>query len=675
MDKVQARKEIENLSREIEDHNYHYYVLDQPTVSDKEYDDFLKRLIKLEEQFPDLKGNNSPSQRVGSKLPSGAKTVAHKVKMLSLDNTYSADELREWYGRVIKGLPNQRVEFVTELKIDGVSAALTYKEGEFILGATRGDGVTGEDVTVNLRTIRSIPLKLKSEGASKVPDILEVRGEVYMNTKDFEALNHQRKKDGEELFANPRNATSGSVKLLDARVTAQRHLSFFVHSYGILEGREECQTQWEFLQRIKKWGFYVNAYSQLCKSFDEVVESCQKFQEKRGSIPYEIDGVVIKVNSLKQQDELGATLKSPRWAVAYKFPAHQATTTVKKITVQVGRTGVLTPVALLEPVPCAGVIISRATLHNFDEVKRLGVKEGDRVLLERAGDVIPKIVKVVASSKTSKQKSFEVPKKCPQCDGLIIKDNEKDVAYRCSNPLCLGQLERGLVHFASRGAMDIEGLGEAVVQQLIDKELVKDFADIYFLKKADLLRLEFFADKKADNLLLAIERSKSQPLSRLLFGFGIQNVGEKAALNLAQEFKTYARLSKTTLEDLKSIHEIGDVTAISVINFLKQSSSKRLIKELKKAGLKMVEPPSEGISDKLSGKKFVFTGELQAMARSKAAQKVRQLGADVSSDVSRNTDFVVVGESPGSKHKKALSLGVKILNEKQFEEMINEKSI
>ncbi len=670
MNKIQAEKKIRQLSEAIEQHNYRYYVLAEPKIADKEYDDLLKALIQLEEKCPELRDLNSPTQRVGTKVPSGTKTVQHRLKMYSLDNTYSVDELNEWYKRVLKGLPNQKIEFVVELKIDGVSAALTYRDGNFFVGATRGDGVTGEDVTHSLKTVRSIPLRLKKEKSRNIPSLLEVRGEIYMDREGFDLLNQQRKKRGEVVFANPRNATSGSVKLLDSRITAERKLNCFIHSFGLLEGTEAFETQWDFLSRLKSWGFCYNPHSRLCKTMDEVIAYCQEYQSKRDTLDYEVDGVVIKVNSLTQQEQLGSTLKSPRWAVAYKFPAHQATTFVKNIMVQVGRTGVLTPVAELEPVECNGVTISRTTLHNFDEVKRLGIKIGDRVLVERAGDVIPKVIKVVETSSKSGQKIFSVPKKCPQCGGSIVKGKTEDVAYRCNNPACSGQLEKGLMHFASRGAMDIEGLGESIVLQLFAQGLVQDVADIYFVKKEDFLKLELFAEKKAENLLASIEKSKKQSLSRFLFGLGIVNVGEKAAYTLAQRFQTLDNLMKAGKEDLEAIHEIGCVMADSVVSFFSGSSNRKFIEKFRKAGLNLKEAVLE-INHKLDGKKFVFTGEMQSMTRRQAQTFVKEQGGEVVSSVSKNTDFVVAGKSAGSKYTKAINLGITTLDEQQFREMIN----
>jgi DNA ligase (NAD+) len=469
------KESIDSLREKIRRHDYLYYVLDQPEISDKEYDDLLSSLKKLEDTHPDYITSDSPTVRVAGGILEGFKTVRHRQKMLSLDNTYSIDELRDWEGRVRKGLGGgQEIEFVVEHKMDGVSANITYESGKLSVGATRGDGETGEDVTPNIKTIRAIPLKLMGE---RIPGLIEVRGEVYMERKDFQLLNKEREIDGDVLFANPRNAASGSLKLLDTGTVAKRRLNFFAHSLGAYRG-VEIRSQWEYFEHLKSWGVRVNKNSKLCVNLDEVIEHCLYWQEKRDSLGYEIDGMVVKVNSFSQQKALGFTLKSPRWAVAYKFPARQATTKVINIAVQVGRTGVITPVAELEPVECAGVTIRHATLHNFDEIRRLNVKAGDRVLIERAGDVIPKVVKVVQDSG---KKPFVIPRTCPVCAGKVVKEKEEDVAYRCINSSCPAQLERGLLHFASRQAMDIEGMGESVVQQLVRLGLVKDFAAIYKL--------------------------------------------------------------------------------------------------------------------------------------------------------------------------------------------------
>lgn len=669
MDKTRAAREIARLTGEINEHNQRYYNLGQPTISDSEYDALLKKLIELEQLYPELKTAESPSQRVGAVEASSGPAVLHKTKMQSLDNTYSLGELDEWFGRIAKNLPGEQVEYVAELKIDGVSASLTFENGVFVLGATRGDGQSGEDITRNLKTVRSIPLKLITEDKRTIPSFLEIRGEVYMDREDFLAMNKRREELGEEIFVNPRNSTSGSLKLLDSRETAKRNLKCFIHSYGSVKGGPEFKTQWDFLEVVRKLGFTVNPESVLCLKSDEVREYCRKWQDKREQLPYEIDGIVIKVNDLDQQNRLGSTLKSPRWAVAYKFPARQATTKVLAIEVQVGRTGVLTPVAKLDPVECGGVTISNATLHNFEEIKRLGVGIDDRVLLERAGDVIPKIVKVVEKSKGPRE--FRVPQKCPACGGEITKLKSEDVAYRCLNSACPQQIERALLHFASRKAMDIEGLGEAAVNQLLEKGWIKDFADLYFLRRDQLMELELFKEKKADNLLTAIEHSKKQPLSRLLFALGIDNIGEKAAFLIAGRFGSLDRLLSAKQEEIDEIPEVGGVMAESLYRFLHLSSTAKLFTKLRKAKVNLQQKTGGG-KGRLTGKKFVFTGELEGLSRPQAADLVRNLGGDVSGSVSKNTDYLVAGANPGSKYQKAVSLGVKILDRVKFREMLNE---
>jgi DNA ligase (NAD+) len=668
----EIKKQIEKLRDEIRHNDHRYYVLNQPEISDKEYDDLLKKLKKLEEAHPELIRPDSPTQRVSGEPLRGFKTVSHKIRMLSLDNTYSFEELKDWAGRVEKGLrPGEKAEYAAELKIDGVSISLTYEKGLLTIGATRGDGETGEDVTLNLKTVRAIPLKLLAGPSIPYPKTLEVRGEVYMTKKDFEKVNKGRAKEGEDLFANPRNSAAGSLKLLDPGLVAKRNLNCFIHSFGILEGGKELPGQWEFLGAAKQWGLRISPENRLCRDLKEVVAFCEKWQEKRESLDYEIDGIVVKVNSFDQQRRLGTTLKSPRWACAYKFPAKQATTRLKALTVQVGRTGVITPVAELEPVECGGVTIKHATLHNFDEIQRLGVKIGDRVVLERAGEVIPKIIKVVDSVRTGKEKAFKIPAKCPACGGGITKEKEEEVAYRCVNPSCPAQLERGLVHFASRSAMDIEGMGESAVAQLVKNNMIRDFADIYFLKKEGLLKLELFKDKKAQNLLEALEKSKTQPLSRLLYALGIRHVGEKAAFVLAERFTSMDKIMASKKEAFDEIHEIGSVMAESVENFFRQEGTKKLIAKLKKASLNMSEPKRKTTGRTLAGKTFVFTGELAGFGRQEAERLVRELGGNAGSSVSNNTDFVVTGENPGSKYDKAKKLGVKIIDEKTFKEMVS----
>ncbi|MEW5758437.1 MAG: NAD-dependent DNA ligase LigA [Candidatus Omnitrophota bacterium] len=661
------KKQIEVLRGKIQRYDYAYYVLSQPEVSDKEYDDLMSQLKAFEHRYPQYLSPDSPTQRVSGEVLESFKTVKHKKRMFSLDNTYSYDELRDWQERVYKGLGSKDVEYVVELKIDGVSASLAYKSGLFVQGASRGDGETGEDVTQNLKTIRSIPLRLFD--IKKAPEYLEVRGEVFMSHKDFENINKERKKNNEEVFSNPRNAASGSLKLLDLKIVAKRNLSFFAHSPGIIRGKA-VETQFEFLNFVGKLGFKVNPNYKLCKNIEEVIEFCRDWDGKRKKLDFDTDGIVVKVNSFKQQEILGATLKSPRWAVAYKFAAQQATTTVNNIIVGVGRTGVITPVAELDPVECSGVIIKHATLHNFDEIKRLDIRIGDRIVIERAGEVIPKVIKVIKTLRNGKEKQFEVPKYCPECSSKIIKEKEGDVAYRCINPNCRAHLEKRLIHFASRAAMNIEGMGQAVVEQLVKQKLVKDFADIYFLRKEDLLKLEFFKDKKAENLLQSIIKSKSQPLYRLIYGFGIRNIGEKAAYNLAKEFSTLDNLVKAKQEDLFKIFEFGEVMAQSVVDFFSQKTTLELINKLRNAGLNFSQEISSVKKQTLSGKVFVFTGELKDFSRSMAENIIRELGAQVSSSVSKNIDFVVLGSNPGSKLDKAKKLGIKIINEKQFQELI-----
>ena len=644
-----------------------YYVLSQPEISDKEYDALMRELKALEDKYPEFKSDDSPTVRVSGGILEGFQTVKHKQKMLSLDNTYSFSELKDWAQRVHKGLGNEKkIEYVVELKIDGVSVNIAYQNAKLVIGATRGDGETGEDVTQNIKTIRAIPLVLMGKDT---PDFIEIRGEVYMERRDFQVLNKERQKQEEVLFANPRNAAAGSLKLLDTNIAAERRLSFYAHSLGEYKGKD-IPTQWEFFGKFKEWGVRTNPHSKLCKDLDAVLDYCQDWQEKREKITYEIDGIVVKVNSLAQQKRLGFTLKSPRWAVAYKFPAKQVTTKLLNIAVQVGRTGVITPVAQLEPKECGGVTIKHSTLHNFDEIKRLGVKIGDRVVLERAGEVIPKIIKVVESVRTGKEKEFKVPQKCPVCHSRITKEKEEEVAYRCINPSCPAQIERGLTHFASRGAMDIEGMGVAAVEQLVHKGLVRDFADIYSLKKEDLLKLELFKEKKAENLLEAINKSKQRPLSRLIYGLGIRHVGEKAAYVLAQRFRTLDNLKRAKLQDFDAVYEIGEVMAESIIKFFRNESTQKLWKKLEDAGLNLEEKVASVKKSALTGKLVVFTGELKDFSRKQSENIVREMGGNASSSVSQNTDFLVAGENPGSKYEKAKKLGIKIIAEKEFKEMI-----
>jgi DNA ligase (NAD+) len=658
------KKKIENLREKIRHHDYLYYVFSQPEISDKEYDNLMQELKHLENKYPEYKSPDSPTVRLAAGILEGFKTVKHRQKMFSLDNTYSFEELKDWDERVHKGLDvKETVEYVVEVKIDGLSANLAYEKGRLAIGATRGDGETGEDVTANIKTIRAIPLVLLG---NKIPDFIEVRGEVYMDKNEFRLINKERERKGEILFANPRNAASGSLKVLDTGIVAKRKLSFFAHSLGEYKGMD-IHTQWGFLRALKEWGVRTNPESRLFKTFDEAINYCKAWQERREKLEYEIDGMVVKVNSLSQQKKLGFTLKSPRWAVAYKFPARQATTEVLKININVGRTGVITPTAELKPVECSGVTIKNATLHNFDEMRRLNIKGGDRVLIERAGDVIPKVIKVVEHKG---KKEFPIPKTCPVCQGKVVKEKEEDVAYRCINPLCPAQLERSLLHFASRQAMDIEGMGESVVSQLVQLKLVKNFADIYRLKKEDLARLDLFKEKKINNLLFAIEKSKACTLSRLIYALGIRHVGEKCAYVLAQRFTTMDNLMKAKLEDLDKIYEVGSVLAESITDYFSQAQTKKLVKDLRMAGLNFKEEVGQIKTTALTGKTVVLTGGLKDFTRAEAEELIRKAGGIPGSSVSKNTNFIVAGENPGSKYDKAKELGVKIINESEFREMI-----
>jgi DNA ligase (NAD+) len=662
-----VKREIEKLREEIRYHDWRYYVLDEPEISDKEYDVLLGRLKKIETQYPQFITTDSPTQRVSGGLLQGFATVKHKIKMLSLDNTYSMDELEGWEDKIKRMLAkNVHLDYIVELKIDGVSCSLTYEKGLFSVGATRGDGETGEDITVNAKTIKSIPLKLRGKG---IPEILEVRGEIYMDKLDLENINRVRAKDNEPLFANPRNAASGSLKLLDPALVFERNLKCFVHSFGWVKGYE-FKNHRDFLEQIKSWGIRTNPHNKWCRDLKEVLDYCRIWQEKRDNLAYEIDGMVVKVNDYSLRQTLGSTLKSPRWAVAYKFPAHQATTVVEKIEFGVGRTGIITPVAILKPVECAGVTISRATLHNFDEVKRLDIRQGDTVLIERAGEVIPKVVKVILSKRKEHAKKMQVPERCPVCRQSIAKEKEEEVYWYCINPGCPAKIKESLLHFASRGAMDIEGLGESAVEELVNKGMVKSLVDIYRLKKEDLLGLPLFAQKKATNLIMAVQASKERSLSRFLYGLGIRHVGEKVALLLASEFKNIDKFLTLNEDKLLKIPEVGPTIASSVVKFFSSAWTKKMIEEFKKIGINLKEEEKIIHKTHISGKVFIFTGELKTLSRNQAQKAVENLGGRWVSAVTKNIDFVVVGSNPGSKYVKAQKLCLKTITEEDFLEFL-----
>jgi DNA ligase (NAD+) len=655
---------LERLRQTIRHHDYRYYVLNQPEVADPEYDRLLRELEALEAQAPHLVTPDSPTQRVGGVPDEAFQPVRHAVAMLSLENAFTEEEFAAWHERVRKGLGGREPTYAVEPKVDGVSLALTYERGLLARAATRGDGTTGEDVTANAKTIRAIPLRLRGEP----PRRLDVRGEVFMAVAAFARYNERAKREGGETFANPRNATSGSLRQKDPAVTAARPLRFWTHSVGLVEGRTFA-THAEFLDACRGWGLPVQPHAVVCRTLEAVRRHHRHIEALRERLGYEVDGVVVKVNELPLRARLGLTHRSPRWAIAYKFAAHQATTRVLGIEHSVGRTGVITPVAKLAPVACAGVTISSATLHNYDEVKRLGVKVGDRVLIQRAGDVIPQVVKVIESTRTGRERGIRPPRTCPDCGGRVVREKAEDVAYRCISPSCPTQAVRSLRHFVSRGAMDIEGLGDVLIEQLVARRLIRDVADLYRLTAADLRQLDLVAEKKAQNLVSAIAASTSRGLSRLLFGLGIRHVGEKAALVLAEHFGSMAALAQADAEALQEVPDVGPVMGESLATYFRQPATKALLRRLEDAGVRMTEEAALGPKP-LAGKVFVFTGGLAALARDEAEQLVRRLGGKTSSSVSKQTTYVVAGDAPGSKFDRAKQLGVTILDETQFKKLI-----
>ena len=661
------KEEVKKLRAIIRRHDQLYYVKDSPQISDQEYDKLYRRLKDLEEAHPEFITADSPTQRVGGKPVEGFAVVKHIVPMLSMDNTYSAGELREFDERVRKNLKGEEYEYVVELKFDGVSISLLYENGVWTRGATRGDGVEGDDVSNNLKTIRSIPLSFK-ENVKKVPKVLEVRGEVYMTKKILDQINSEREKMGEELFANPRNASAGSLKLLDSKTVAKRRLNIYIWGIGYCEGAD-FKTHTQVLEYLKEANFRINPYFKLCNNIEEVIEYCNSWEAKRDKLDFNIDGMVIKVNDRAQRDLLGVTTKSPRWEIAYKFPAEKALTTVEDIIIQVGRTGTITPVAMLKPVHLSGTTVSRATLHNFDEIERLDVRIGDKVYVEKSGEIIPKVLSVAKEKRTGKEKPLALPLKCPAC-GSKLHQAPDEVAIRCENAGCQAQLKERILHFASRDAMDIDGMGDAIVNQLVDKKLIADFGDIYELKLDDIKGLERMAEKSATNLVSAIEKSKNNELHRLIYALGIRHVGEHAAWVLANNFGSIEKLSKARVEDLTSVHEIGPVMAESVNSFFSNRENIRIVKKLADAGLKMKQAALKEAAGSLKGKTFVITGTLKDFSRGQAEELVRKLGGSPSSSVSKNTDFLVAGIEPGSKLDKAKALGVKVIDENEFKKII-----
>ncbi|MFA5140783.1 MAG: NAD-dependent DNA ligase LigA [Elusimicrobiota bacterium] len=660
-------REILRLREELRGHDRSYYVENSPVISDEDYDKLMRRLEALEKQHPELITRDSPTQRVSGTAISDFSPAPHQVPMLSLDNAYSAEEIRAWDERVRKTLGKAPSAYAVEAKIDGLSLSLTYEKGKLVRGATRGDGRTGEDVTANIRTIRSIPLSLSGEG---IPSVFEVRGEVYLEKKEFERINRGLKAAGKEPFVNPRNCASGSLRQKDPRVTALRRLRFFAHSFGRLEGGRPLKSHSEFLDACADLGFALSSVRKRCSDAEELVSFYEEFKERTSTLPYEVDGLVAKVDLYAEHKRLGSTSKSPRWAMAFKYPGRQASTKLLSVEFSVGKTGTVTPVAKLEPVFLSGVTISSASLHNFEEIERLDVRIGDTVVIERAGEVIPKVVQVLHAARTGAERPVRPPKTCPACGAGVIKE-EGFVAFRCDNPSCPAQLKRRLLHFASKGGLDIEGLGEAVVEQLVDGGKVRDFADLFGLGKKALLCLDLFADKRAQNLLDQIAEAKARPLSRLLNALCIAQVGEKTARDLAAHFKTLEALAAASEEELLRVPDVGPIVSASVRGFFQQSPVRVLLRRLTEAGLNLQEPErSAPESSPLSGKTFVFTGELESMPRSQAEEKVRDLGGEASSAVSKKTSYVVVGKDPGSKADKATKLGIPTLDEAAFLKLV-----
>ena len=661
-----SKQRVEELTKLLNQYNKEYYVLDKPSVSDREYDRLMQELIELEAQYPELKSSTSPTVRVGGAVLEGFNKVQHEKPMLSLGNAFNEGDLRDFDARIRKVSPN--ISYVCELKIDGLAVTLHYRDGQFVKGATRGDGVVGEDISENLKTIQTIPLHIPYK------DPLEVRGEVYMSKATLDKLNKQRAEKGEELFANPRNAAAGSLRQLDSRIAAKRELAMFC--YAVPSAEElGCQTHDESLQKIEEFGFNVNPNREVCDSIDGVLAYIEKWSTNRFDLPYEIDGIVIKVNQLNEQQKLGSTVKSPRWAIAYKFPAEEVETILKDIIFTVGRTGMVTPNAVLEPVRVAGTRVSRATLHNEDYVKERDIRINDRVIIRKAGEIIPEVVKPVIDARHGDEAPFEMIQECPRCGSELIREaGEAD--YYCLNIDCPARIVESLCHFVSRDAMNIDGLGVKVVEQLYDNQLIENVADIYKLQKEQLLPLERMGEKKVTNLLTAIENSKQNSLERLLFGLGIRHVGSKTAKVLAAHFETIDALMQATFDDFKGIAEIGDVIANSILHYFTQEANVQLINELKALGLNMsytgAKVSTANEANEFYGKTVVLTGTLATLSRKEAGVKLEALGAKVSGSVSAKTDFLVAGEKSGSKLKKAQELGVTVIDEEMMLKMLGE---
>ncbi len=672
-EKKEIKKRVLALRKEVERHNRLYYDLNRTEISDSEYDRLYKELEGLEKKFPEFAADDSPTRGVGGTPQNEFKTVTHEIPMLSIDNTYSKDELSAFDQRVRKHFKDGRkIEYVMELKIDGVSLSLLYENSRLVRAATRGDGQRGDDVTENVRTIREIPNALK-KGKGRIPARFEARGEVFIGRKKFLELNRQKEAAGEEPFANPRNAASGSLKLLDPSLVAGRGLSFFAH--GTSKADPAFGSQSELLEAFGQWGVPVEPHFRICKTIEEMFHACDTWEEKRAKLDFETDGLVFKVNDFTAQASLGSTQKSPRWVAAYKFAAERAVTRLESITVQVGRTGVLTPVAELEPVLLAGTTVSRATLHNADEIRRLDLKVGDEVRIEKSGEIIPQVIEVLKKKRTGKEKRFVMPSRCPVCRGTVVRE-EEEVALRCINSACRAQLKARLLHFASRRAMDIEGLGDALVDQLVERGLVTDFSDLYRLEAGVLAGLERMGEKSATNLIEGIRGSRSRDLSRLVYALGIRHVGQAAARLLASHFESMDRLIRTSREDIEKIHTLGEVIAESTTAFFGDKENLKVLEKLKTFGLNMRTQKKEGAArprGALAGKGFVLTGTLENYSRDAAEREILERGGQVSSSVSKNTHAVVAGSDPGSKLEKARKLGVRILSEEEFKKILRQE--
>jgi DNA ligase (NAD+) len=664
--KQEIHRRIKTLRKKIQHHEKKYYVDNAPEISDYEFDILVKELQKLEEQFPDLITPDSPTQRVGEQALDGFASVEHATPMLSLDNGYNKQDLRDFEGRIQKIIPSDNIEYVAELKIDGLGISIIYRNGMFSQAITRGDGLRGDDVTANVKTIKSLPLAIETN------QTVEARGEIFLPFSSFQTINEERERGGEPIFANPRNAAAGSIRMLDPKEVAQRNLDMFLYSV-FLDG-EERKSQWDNLGILNKLHMKTNPNSRLCHDLEEVFDFYDEWNEKRDGLDYDVDGIVIKVNSTEQQKLLGSTAKFPRWAISFKFPARQATTKIKDILIQVGRTGALTPVADLEPVKLSGITISRSTLHNEEEIRRKDIRIGDTVLVERSGDVIPKVVSVIKQKRTGKERPFVFPKACPVCHVAAFQP-EGEAVSRCPNPSCPARLRESLLHYASRKAMNIEGLGEAIIDQLISNNLVKNIPDLYNLSPEDVMGLERMGPKSTQNLMDEIEKSKNREVARLVFALGIRFVGERTAQALSAHFKSVDALSHADYDELLPIPDVGSKVAESVVFFFMQPDNLELLHRLKDAGVNFVEREKpEEARKPLKDQTFVLTGKLTRLTREEAAEIIQKLGGTVVSTVSGKTSYLIVGENPGSKLQKAKRLGVSTMDEAEFHHFIDSQA-